>query len=41
MRVPYVNFPQQFAEGREETMAAVEKVLSTRQFYPRRPGDRF
>ncbi len=32
MRVPYVNFPEQFRQSREETMAAVESVLSRGDF---------
>lgn len=32
MRVPYVNFPQQFAESREETLAAVEAVFKRGDF---------
>jgi dTDP-4-amino-4,6-dideoxygalactose transaminase len=31
-KVPYINFPQQFKEGREETMAAVEAVMSRGDF---------
>jgi len=32
MRVPYVNFPQQFAEGREETLRAVTAVMERGDF---------
>ena len=32
VRVPYVNFPQQFKETREETMAAFEAVMSRGDF---------
>ncbi|MGE4132090.1 MAG: DegT/DnrJ/EryC1/StrS family aminotransferase [Bdellovibrionales bacterium] len=31
-RVPYVNFPQQFKESREETMAAIEAVMARGDF---------
>lgn len=32
MKVPYVNFPQQFKENREDTMARIEAVLARGDF---------